>query len=171
MSESVVRNPTSRRYHAQLHGLCGRFLYPPVGRRPGRPDQPVSLSDVAELERLVSAALSSGCTGTILGLLPFPSRTWRLGSSPTSDRSRTSRASASEILRPARHSIRNSSLALGFGAVRIRASTWWASRYSGSFLEGLLRPSGSLGFGCWPLGLRLRGTTACRVVMGGPGRI
>ena len=31
---------------------------------------------------LVSAILSSGCTSTIVGLLTFSSRTWKLASSP-----------------------------------------------------------------------------------------
>ena len=101
---------------------------------------------------LVSAILSSGCTGTILGLLPFPSRTWRLGSSPSKERSRASSARASETLRPARHSIRNSSLALGFGAARISASTWWGSRYSGSFFVVRLPTVGVPGFGVLALG-------------------
>ena len=75
-----------------------------------------------------------------------------LGRSPSSDRSRDSSAGASEILRPARHSMRTRSLAQGLGAARIRASTWWASRYSGSFFADLFRPSASLGLGCLPPG-------------------
>ena len=81
---------------------------------------------------LASAACSSACIGTILALLPLPCLTRMVGRSVSSDRSRVSTASASEILRPARHSMRNSSRALGLGAARMSASTSWASRYSGS---------------------------------------
>ena len=49
--ERMVRDPATRRYHTEFHRPVGRLLYPAVGRRAGRPDQPVALSDVAELER------------------------------------------------------------------------------------------------------------------------
>ena len=69
---------------------------------------------------LVSAACSSACTGTILA---WPCRTRMVGRSESRDRSRVSTAIASEILRPDRHSIRNSSRALGFEAAPMSAST------------------------------------------------
>ena len=72
---------------------------------------------------LLRAVCSSGCTGSILALLPLPRRTRMVGRSVSSDRSLGSTASASEFLSPARHSIRNSSRALVFGAALIRAST------------------------------------------------
>ena len=105
VSEDVVRDPAPLRFHVQLDGSCGRSLYPAVGRRARCPDQPVSLTDVAELE----CARERGdqlrmyrCT--ILSLLPLPSRMWRLVNSPAIERPRVSRAGASEILRPAHFS-------------------------------------------------------------------
>ena len=85
MPDGVIGYPTSLRYHAQFHGPRGRGLYPPVGRCTWRPDEPISLSDVDQTSpnssALVRAALSSGCTGTILGLLPFLyPRGWHLSS-------------------------------------------------------------------------------------------
>ena len=81
----------------------------------------------------------------------------------SSDRSPASTASASEILRPARHSIRNSNRALGFRAARMRASTSWASRYPGAARRFSRRRraaawnAGPLGGGSarrlWPAGL------------------
>ncbi len=48
--ERVIRYVTSRRYGAQLLGPRGRRLYPPVRSRHRGPDEPVILSDVAELQ-------------------------------------------------------------------------------------------------------------------------
>ena len=50
MPERVIRYVTSRRYGAQLLGPCGRRLYPPVRRGPRSADEPVDLTDVAELQ-------------------------------------------------------------------------------------------------------------------------
>ena len=75
------------------------------------------------------------------------------GNGVKSVRLRASTASASEILSPARHSIRNSSRALGFGAARMSASISWASRYSGS-CSTVFSSMSRRDLGCWPLGRR-----------------
>ena len=129
-------------------GPSGRRLYPPVGCRPRRPDEPVLPADVSELQGACERPRAArGVRVRSWVCCPSPPAHGGWVARSSRDRSRASRASASEILRPARHSMRNRSLALGFGAARTRASTWWASRYSGSFFDGLLRTSGSLGPG------------------------
>ena len=71
---------------------------------------------------------------TILDLLPLPARTLSVGGSVFSERSGTSRVSASAIRRPVLHCSSMSSLALGLPVALMIASTSWASRYTGSFL-------------------------------------
>ena len=119
MPERVIRYVTTRRYRGQLLGLAAAAF---IQRSAVDLDVPTSLSSCPtspNCSALVRAACSSVCTGTILALLPLPWRTRMVGRSLSSDRSRASTASASEILSPARHSIRNSNRALGFGAARI----------------------------------------------------
>ena len=145
--ERVVRNLASWRYRPQLLCLAAAAF---IHRSAVDLDALTSLSSWPTLPNwsaLVSAACTSACIGTILALLPFPRRTRMVGRAVSSDRSRVSTASASEILSPARHSIRSSSRAPGFGAERMRASTSWASRYSGSCSADFLLVVLVCGFG------------------------
>ena len=80
---------------------------------------------------LLRAPCSSGCTGTSLVLPPLPERTLRVGVAVSSDKSRTSRSSASDTRRPARHCSIIRSFAFGLGAALMIAFTSSASRYSG----------------------------------------
>ena len=65
--------------------------------------------------------------------IALSARTLSVGDSASSERSATSRASASAIRRPALHGSGISSLDLGLSVALMIASTSWASRYSGSF--------------------------------------
>ena len=56
-----------------------------------------------------------GCTGTNRDLPPLPERTLSVGVAVSSDRSRTSRSSASDTRRPARYCSGISSFAFGLG--------------------------------------------------------
>ena len=62
-------------------------------------------------------------------LPPLPERTRSVGLGVSSDRSRTSRSSASDTRRPARHCSSISSFAFGLGADLMMTFTWSASRY------------------------------------------
>ena len=79
---------------------------------------------------LSSAPCSSGCTGTSRDLPPLHERTLIVGLGVSSDRSRTSRSSASETRRPARHCCRISSFAFGLGVGLMIAFASSPSRYS-----------------------------------------
>ena len=73
---------------------------------------------------------------------PLPERTLGVGVAVSSDRSRTSRSSALDTRRPARHCSSINSFAFGFGAALMMAFTSSASKYSGMrfWLWELRRP-------------------------------
>ena len=116
---------------AQFLSAFHRRLHPAPGGRGMRLDDS-ALADVPVGKCAAqSAPCSSGCTGTSLVLPPLPERTLSVGVAVSSDRSRTSRSSASETRRPARHCSSISSFAFGLGAALIMAFISSASRYSG----------------------------------------
>lgn len=119
----MVGDATSGRDRPRLLSSRGRRPDPPVGGGARRAHQPVLGPHVAELQRTDERIPELGVYGDDSRPRPLPQRTLSDGSSPSSDRSRAPSARASDTRSPARHSIRNSSPALGFGAALMRATT------------------------------------------------